>query len=137
MVYVVNIYKDVACICKKREREKGSWKSRDSTPMEEVGPVWLVRRCETLAANAAILDNMWSKPVADRSKVEFHVIISSREEESPGKRLASFLDGSCVTFKDSESKYVPRDQKIDRPPSNYSSLFLLIRVYATYLYVLN
>jgi len=78
-------------VCKNIAREKKEKDKRNcenleySTPLEEVGPVWLVRRCETLAANAAILDNMWSKPVADRSKVEFLLIISSRENQSPRK----------------------------------------------------
>lgn len=64
-------------MCIKRETEKRSRENLvHSTPLKEVGPVWLVRRCESLAA--AILDNMWSKPVADRFEVKFLVIISSR-----------------------------------------------------------
>lgn len=84
MVYNEYIYYEYGMRVK-REKEKRSRENLQyPTPMEEVGPVWLVRRCETLAANAAILDNMWSKPVADHSEVEFHIIISSRGEKASG-----------------------------------------------------
>lgn len=59
--------------------------------------MWLVRRCETLAANAAVLDNMWSKPVADHSEAEFLVTVSSRGEvkRAPRKKPV-WMDTSLI-----------------------------------------
>lgn len=85
MYGVHNMYK------KKTERERGTRNRSEnlhrSTPLKEAGPVWLVRRCETLAANAVVLDNMWSKPVADHSEAEFLVTIVARESQPLGWNL--------------------------------------------------
>lgn len=121
------------CLKKKKDGEKeGETRNRSenlhrSTPLEEAGPVWLVRRCETLAANAVVLDNMWSKPVADRSeaKIPRYCIIARGER-------ASLLDRAFETKDALDTNLIPFSLWAF---SNWRH-FLFIHVFIAYIYAL-